>query len=295
MARALWRGHLRFSLVTVPVRLYPAIDASAHLRFHQLHRVCQTRLQHRKWCPSCEREVDKDEVVRGYEFERGRYVALEEKDIKRVKPESAHVIHLTQFVEAGAIDRILIDQPYFLAPDEAGVAESFAVLREALEDRAAIGTLTLMGRAHLVALQPRGKGMVLYTMRHEDEVRDIGDLPELEDTPSRVPAAELQLARRVIGRVAPTIDFARYHDEYEEALRKMIKARIAGDQIVTPRAAEPPRVVNLMDALRKSLEQARTSGRPARVQRTPAPPARRRARRRAHRPRVARLPERRHA
>ena len=99
-------------MVTVPVRLYPAIDASAHLRFHQLHRVCQSRLQHRKWCPSCEREVDKDEVVRGYEFERGRYVALEEKEITRVKPESAHVIHLTQFVDAGAIDRILIDQPY---------------------------------------------------------------------------------------------------------------------------------------------------------------------------------------
>jgi DNA end-binding protein Ku len=279
MARALWRGHLRFSLVTVPVRLYPAIDSSAQLRFHQLHSVCQTRLQHRKWCPSCDREVEKDEVVRGYEFERGRYVAFEEKDIKRVRPESAHVIHLTQFTEAAAIDSILIDQPYFLAPDEAGVAESFAVLREALEGRAAIGTFTLMGRAHLVALQPRGKGMVLYTLRQEDEIRDIDDLPELEETPARVPSAELQLARRVIGRVSPSIDFSTYHDEYEEALRKMIKARIKGEEIVTPKPAEPPRVVNLMDALRKSLDEARSSSRPRRARRSAAPAARRQTRR----------------
>jgi Ku protein len=117
MARPFWKGYLKFSLVTIAVRLYPAINAAATVKFHQLHRECQTRVQHRKWCPTCDREVGADEIVRGFEFERGRYVALEEKEIQRVRPQSTHTINLTQFVPAGAIDPILIDQPYFLAPD----------------------------------------------------------------------------------------------------------------------------------------------------------------------------------
>src|SRR5262245_39706237 len=112
MARSLWKGLLRFSLVTVPVAVYPAGHAGPTVHFNQLHRKCQTRIQYKKWCPTCKREVALDEIVKGYEFERGRYVALEEKEIARVRPESTHTINLSQFVEASAIDPILFDQPY---------------------------------------------------------------------------------------------------------------------------------------------------------------------------------------
>src|SRR6187431_2962310 len=173
MARPFWKGYLKFSLVTIPVRLYPAINAAATIKFHQLHRVCQTRVQYRKWCPTCDREVNADEIVRGYEFERGRYVALEEKEIKRVRPESTHTINLAQFVEASAIDPILIDQPYFLAPDGKPAGETFAVLREALKGNAAIGSGTLHGRERLAAVEPREQGFVVFTLRHEEEIREI--------------------------------------------------------------------------------------------------------------------------
>ena len=286
MARPFWKGYLKFSLVTIPVRLYPAINAAATIKFHQLHRECQTRVQHRKWCPTCAREVSADEIVRGYEFERGRYVALEEKEIKRVRPESTHTINLTQFVDASSIDPILVDQPYFLAPDGKPSGETFAVLREALEGKAGIGSVTLHGRERLAVVAPRDKGFVLFTLRHEQEIRDIGDSPELEDADARVPGEALQLAKKVIGRIAPRINFAKYHDTYEEALREMIDARIAGEEIVTgPVRQRATPVVNLMDALRKSLAEAGTKRQVAKGSRKPA----------ARRTRVVRFPERRRA
>src|SRR5688572_14301220 len=116
-ARALWKGHLRLSLVTIPIQVFPATNPAATIHFHQIHRECQTRIQHRKWCPQCDREVTKDEIVKGYEFERGRYVALEEEEIEKVRPESTRVIALAQFTEADAIDPIFIDTPYFIGPD----------------------------------------------------------------------------------------------------------------------------------------------------------------------------------
>jgi DNA end-binding protein Ku len=286
MARPFWKGYLKFSLVTIPIRLYPAINTAATIKFHQLHRECQTRIQYRKWCPTCDREVTADEIVRGYEFERGRYVALEEKEIQRVRPESTHTINLTQFVDGSAIDPILIDQPYFLAPDGKAAGETFAVVREALKGKAAIGSVTLHGRERLAAVEPREKGFVLFTLRHEEEVRDIGKIPELADAAAHVPPDALQLAKQVIGRIAPRINFAKYHDTYEEALREMIDARIAGEDIVT--AAAKPRatpVVNLMDALRKSLAEAVPKRRPAKSGRKPS----------TRKTRVVRFPERRHA
>jgi len=286
MARPFWKGYLKFSLVTIPVRLYPAINAAATIRFHQLHRECQTRVQHRKWCPTCDREVGADEIVRGYEFERGRYVALEEKDIRRVRPESTHTINLTQFVEAPAIDPILIDQPYFLAPDGKPAGETFAVLREALKGNAAIGSVTLHGRERLAAVMPREKGFVVFTLRHEEEIRDVEDIPELDDAAVHVPGDALQLAKKVIGRIAPRVNFAKYHDTYEEALREMIDARIAGEDIVTaPARPRATPVVNLMDALRKSLAEAGPKRKAIKGSRKPA----------ARRTRVVRFPERRRA
>ena len=156
-ARPLWKGHLRMSLVTIPVRVYPASNPAATIHFNQLHRKCETRIQYKKWCPHCNREVTNDEIVKGYEFERGKYVALEEEDIKKVRPESTKVIHLQQFATAAAVDPMLLEQPYYLAPDGKVAAESFAVMREALRGQAAIGTVAFHGREHLVAIEPRDR------------------------------------------------------------------------------------------------------------------------------------------
>jgi DNA end-binding protein Ku len=269
-ARPLWKGHLRMSLVTIPIRVYPATNPAATIHFHQLHRKCETRIQYKKWCPHCQREVTNDEIVKGYEFERGRYVALEEEDIKKVRPESTKVVHLQQFATAEAVDPMLLEQPYYLAPDGKVAAESFAVMREALRGQAAIGTVAFHGREHLVAIEPRDTALVMFVLRHEDEIRKMDGITELEDVPIRVKAEEVALAKKVMGGFASTIDFSRYHDTYEEALRKMIDAKIEGEEIIATPEAPAPKVVNLMDALRRSLDEvSKAKKRPARAEARP--------------------------
>jgi DNA end-binding protein Ku len=269
-SRPLWKGHLRMSLVTIPVRVYPATNPGATIHFNQLHRKCQTRIQYKKWCPHCKREVTNDEIVKGYEFERGRYVALEDEDIDKVRPESTKVIHLQQFATAAAVDPMLLEQPYYLAPDGKVAAESFAVMREALRGQAAIGTVAFHGREHPVAIEPRDAALVMFVLRHEDELRRIDAIPELDTVPTRVKSEEVALAKKVMGGFESAIDFSRYHDTYEEALRKMIDAKIEGEEIIATPEAPQPKVVNLMDALRKSLEEVSTSKkRPARANARP--------------------------
>ena len=255
-ARAIWKGHLRLSLVTIPIRVFAATNNAAEISFHQLHRVCETRIQYKKWCPHCEREVKNDEIVKGYEFERGRYVELEDEDIEKVRPESTRIVNLSQFADVDAIDPLLYDTPYYLAPDGKVAAESFAVMRDALEGKAAIGTVAFHGRERLVAIEPRENGLVMHTLRRANELRKIDAIPELDDVPKKAKSEEVALARKVMGGFEHTLDLSRYRDQYEEALRRMIEQKVAGKEIVEPTPVEEPaRVVNLMDALRKSLNQ----------------------------------------
>ena len=218
--------------------------------------------------------MTKDEIVKGYEFERGSYVPVEEEEINKVRPESTRIIALSQFTDQEAIDPVLVDTPYYLGPDGKIAAESFSVMREALKGKAAIGTLAMHGRDRLVAIEPRGRGMIMFTLRHEREVRKIEAIDELTETPERVKPEELALARKVIGGFEDKVDFSKYHDTYEDALREMIEAKIKGREIITPEEVEErPKVVNLMDALRKSLDEAsRGKKRPAKA---PAPAKRR--------------------
>ena len=265
-ARPLWRGHLRFSLVTIPVRVYPATNPEGTIRFNQLHRKCETRIVYKKWCPHCDREVAGDEIVKGYEFSKGRYVALEDEEIKAVRPESTRIVQLRQVAPIEEIDPVLIDSPYFMGPDGKAAGESFAVMREALQGKAAVGTVAFHGRERLVAIAPRGRGLIMFTLRHEDDVRAIEDLPEIDEVPAKVRNEEITLARQVLNSLAAKLDVGSYRDSYEDALRKMIKAKIRGDEIVAPAEEAPPKVVNLMDALRKSLEDvSRGRKRPSRA------------------------------
>src|SRR5688572_11835246 len=182
-ARPTWKGFLKISLVNIPVRVFPATDSAATISFNQLHGECQTRIQQKRWCSHCEREVPNSELVKGYEFEKGRYVVMQEEDIAKVRPESTRVIDLVQFTDATAIDPIYVERPYYLAPDGAMASQAFAVMREGMTGKAGIGKLALYGREYLVAVQPRGNGLVMYTMRHAKEIRSMGDIEELGDVP----------------------------------------------------------------------------------------------------------------
>ena len=258
-ARSTWKGFLKVSLVNIPVRVFPATESSATLSFNQLHSVCQTRIQQKKWCPTCQVEVPNSDLVKGYEFEKGQYVVLEEDDIAKVRPASTRVINVVQFANASTIDPVYVERPYYLAPDGQVAAEAFAVMREGMVGKAAIGKLALYGREYLVAIQPREKGLVMYTMRHASEVRAMSAIDELATVPAKIKPDEVKLARQVIGSFESEGDLSQYRDEYQDELRKIIDAKIAGEEIVTPREEAPPKVVNLMDALRQSLERVSTT------------------------------------
>jgi DNA end-binding protein Ku len=253
-ARPTWKGYLKVSLVNIPIKVYPATESAGTISFNQLHGECQTRIQQKRWCPKCEREVPNTDLVKGYEFEKGHYVVLTDEDVDKVRPVSTRVIELKQFADDKALDPIYIDRAYYLVPDGPVAAEAFAVMREGMVGKAGVGKLALYGREYLVAVRPQSNGMVMYTLHHAAEIRSIDTIDELQTVPRQVKTDELRLAKQVIGTFDKTLDIASYRDEYKEELRKVIDAKIAGREVVAPEIEAPPKVVNLMDALRKSLD-----------------------------------------
>ena len=252
--RPTWKGYLKVSLVTIPVKVYPATESAAALSFNQLHAECQTRIQQKRWCPHCEREVSNTELAKGYEFEKGRYVVVSEEDIDKVRVESTRVIDLAQFTEDTSIDPIYVDRAYYLAPDGPMAASAFAVMREGMTGKAGIGKVALYGREYLVAVKPQKKGLVMYTLHHDAEIRSIDQIDELGSLPAKVKPEEMKLAKQVISSFESELNLKDYKDEYKEGLRKIIEAKIAGEEIVAPEVQEPPKVVDLMEALRRSLD-----------------------------------------
>ena len=252
--RPTWKGYLRVSLVTIPVKVFPATESAATLSFNQLHAQCQTRIQQKRWCPHCEREVPNSELVKGYEYEKGHFVVISEDDIQKVRVESTRVIDLVQFTDDTEIDPIYVDRAYYLAPDGTMGADAFAVMREGMAGKAGIGKVALYGREYLVAVRPQKKGLVMYTLHHDAEIRGIDQIEELNSVPSTVKPEEMKLAKQVIATFDGELNLKDYQDEYKEGLRKIIEAKIAGQEVVAPAETEPPKVVDLMEALRRSLD-----------------------------------------
>jgi len=253
-ARPTWKGYLKISLVNIPIKVFPATDAGATLSFNQLHRECQTRIQQKRWCPKCEKEVPNTDIVKGYEFEKGRYVVVDEEDVEKVRVESTRVINLEKFTDDTAIDPIYLERPYYLAPDGPVARDAFAVIREGMQGKAGIGKVALYGREYLVKVQPREQGLVMYTLRHAAEIRSMEAIDELADMPDKVRPEEVKLARQVMGTFEAAVDLEEYRDEYQVGLREIIDAKIEGREIVAPEVEAPPKVVNLMEALRRSLD-----------------------------------------
>ena len=256
--RATWKGFLKISLVNIPIKVFPATESSGSISFNQLHAECQTRIQQKRWCPHCNREVPNSEIVKGYEFEKGQYVVLSEEDFDKVRTESTRVINLVQFADESSIDPMYVDRTYYLAPDGGVAGDAFAVMRDGMAGKVGVGKLALYGREYLVAVRPRGRGIVMHTLHHAAEIRSMDAVDELTSVPSSVKPDEIRLARQVIEMFEAPLDLNDYKDEYREGLQAIIDAKIKGQEIVAPAAEEAPKVVNLMEALRKSLDTVNT-------------------------------------
>jgi DNA end-binding protein Ku len=257
-ARPTWKGFLKISLVNIPIKVFPATESSGTISFNQLHAECQTRIRQKRWCEQCNREVPNSEIVKGYEFEKGRYVIVSEDDFDKVRPESTRVIDLVQFADDSSIDPIYVDRGYYLAPDGTMAADAFAVMRDGMKGKVGIGKLALYGREYLVAVKPQARGIVMYTLHHAAEIRSMDAVEELNGVATKTRPEEIKLARQVIETFEGPLDLSTYRDEYRAGLQRIIEAKIAGEEVVAPSVAAPPKVVNLMDALKKSLDAVST-------------------------------------
>jgi DNA end-binding protein Ku len=253
--RPTWKGYLKVSLVNIPVKVYPATEASATISFNQLHSVCQTRINQKKWCPKCDCEVTSAEVVKGYEFEKGRWVVMSDEDIAKVRTESTKVINLVQFAGDDEIDPMYVDKAYYLVPDGAMATDAYAVMRDGMEGKVGVGKVAIHGRESLVAVKPHKQGLVMYTLHHAAEIRTIDQIDELREVRGKVNPAEMKLAKQVIESFAGELNLADYKDEYQEGLKQIIAAKVSGEEFVAPAEEAPPKVVDLMEALRRSLDQ----------------------------------------
>lgn len=255
--RASWKGYLKLSLVSCPVRLYPATSSSERISFNQLHKKTHNRINMKPVDPELGL-VERSDLVRGYEYEDKKYIIIEDEDLAAVRIESNHTMNIEAFVEASSVDVIYQDSPYYLAPDGAMAEETFIVLREAMRKagKLAIARLVLSSRERVVTISPREKGMFVSTLRNPNEVRATSAY--FDTIPDAKPDPEmLDLAAKLIEQKTTTFDAKDYEDRYEIALMAMIKEKLKGHKPII--AAEPERgnVVNLMDALKASLSQAK--------------------------------------
>src|SRR5258707_2787817 len=191
-ARATWKGYLKISLVNIPIKVFPATESAGSISFNQLHGECQTRIQQKRWCRHCSREVPNSEIVKGYEFEKGRYVVLSDDDFDKVRPESTRVIDLLQFADAASIDPMFVDRTYYLAPDGGMAADAFAVMRDGMAGKVRVGKLALYGREYLVAVRPDQRGIVMHTLHHAAEIRGIDAVEELDAVAANVEAEAMK-------------------------------------------------------------------------------------------------------
>lgn len=260
MARAIWSGTVSFGMVTIPVKLYGATE-SKDVSFNLLHATCGTRLKQVRWCPLDEVEVPWGETARGYQYAKGRYVMLTEEDFENLPLSSTHTIEISAFVAEREIDPVFYERSYYLAPDERA-EKPYALLLQALEEKklAAVAAITIRKKEQLCVLRPRTGMLMLETLYYPDEIRAQ---PELETKGATVTGRELEMAFTLIELLRKPFDPEEYKDHYREALEAVIEAKLEGKEVVSSPQVGEPKVIDLADALRRSVEAAKKGSKAA--------------------------------
>jgi DNA end-binding protein Ku len=252
--RAYWSGHIRLSLVAVPVQVIPATNAAAKISFHQVHKPSGSRIRYQKVVPG-KGPVDTEDIVKGYEIQNGKYVLVSDEEINKIKLEAKKTIDLVQFVDVDEIDPIYFDRPFFVLPDEDSDAEAYVVLREALRKtkKAGLGQIVIRGKASLVALKACGKGLMLEALRYADELKGTGTV--FKEVPALKPEADMiELAEQIIKRKSKPFDASDFENVYEKALHELIEAKAEHRQVrEIEEAQQGAKVIDLMEALRRSV------------------------------------------
>jgi DNA end-binding protein Ku len=278
MATTVWKGHLTFGLVSFPVRLYSAARSES-VSFNQLHKADGSRIKQVLYCAAEDKPISRSEIVKGYEYEKDRYVVIEEEEVKKVAPATAKVMEILEFVKAAEVDPIYFETSYYMAPEEAG-EKPYALLFEALKKTGYVGVakLAMHNREHIVILRPGEKGVLLHTMYYSHEIRMVD---EFRTDLSLVKEKELALATSLVEALTAEFEPKKYKDTYRENLLQMIEAKKQGHEVVATPEPQQAKVVDIMEALKASLAMAKkpaasaTAAKPAAVEEVK--PRRRRA------------------
>jgi DNA end-binding protein Ku len=254
MATTIWRGHLTFGLVSLPVKLYTAARAES-ISFNQLHKTDHSRVKQVLYCQVEDRPIERSEIVKGYEYEKGRYVVIDDEDIRKVAPKTAKVMEILEFVKAADVDPVYYESSYYMAPDDAG-EKPYALLFDALRRTGYVGVakMTMHNREHIVILRPGPRGILLHTMYYAHEIRSV---EEFRTDVGLVKDKEVELATGLIQALAADFEPEKYRDTYRDRLLEMIEAKKAGQQIVETPQPQPAKVIDILEALKKSLDAAK--------------------------------------
>jgi DNA end-binding protein Ku len=263
MAATIWNGRITFGLVSVPVKLFRAIE-SHDLHFNLLHESCRTRIRLQYYCPHHEKLVERSELVRGFEYEKGKYVLIEEEELERIEPDSSTNLDIERFIDLSEVDPIYFEKTYYVGPAEEGTEKTFALLATALRNkgRAGIGKLFMRDREYLALIRPAMGGLVLQLLHYEDEIRKN----EYTVDEDKVRPKELQLAELLVENLTDSFDPAAYKNEFIERMEELIESKVEGRKLTIHRTKPKPVVTDLMKALEQSLRQSEKKRPAARAQ-----------------------------
>ncbi len=254
MATSVWKGYLTFGLISIPIRLFSAAR-SERISLNQLHNACKTRIRMPLYCPHCERQVERSEIVKGYEYDKDQYVLFNEDELDKVEPQSARSMEILEFVKVDEIDPLYYDASYYVTPEDEG-KKAYQLLLEAMEASgyAAIAKLTMHQREHIVVVRPRAKGMTLHTMFYTDEIRQVAEYGRT-DSAAEPKEQEKKLAEQLIESLAAKFEPEKYKDQYQESMRAMIEAKRQGQEVAEAQHPKLAPVIDLMEALKKSIAE----------------------------------------
>jgi DNA end-binding protein Ku len=257
MATSVWKGFLSFGLISIPIRLFVAAR-SERISLNQIHKDCGSRIKMPLFCPVCNRQVPRTEIVKGYEHEKDQYVLFTDEELDKIEPESARSMEILEFVKTNEVDPLYYDTSYYMVPEEEG-KKAYQLLLKAMDESAyaAIAKITMHGREQIVVIRPRANGLTLHTMFYANEVREVAEYGQTDKV--ELKASEKKLAEQLIESLAAPFDPSKYRDEYQVNMRDMIDAKLKGQQVVEAPHVKRAPVIDLMEALKKSISDRQAS------------------------------------
>ncbi|WP_102346513.1 non-homologous end joining protein Ku [Bacillus sp. Marseille-P3661] len=252
----IWKGAISFGLVNIPINLFAATE-NKDISFRSIHKECNSPIKYQKVCPVCEREVQNDEIIKGYEYEPGKFVVINNEELKEIAPESNRKIEIIDFVKLDEIDPIYFDKSYFLGPQENG-NKSYLLLKQAMKDTGKIGLakITIRSKESLAIVRVFDKGLLLETIYFPEEVRSIDQVPGL-DSEIQLDEKELTMATQLIEQLTTSFEPEKYSNDYRTALMELIESKVTGEEFTVPKEAPKTNVVDLMAALQASIDQTK--------------------------------------